>query len=210
MHPLVRAAGERGELPGWAVCVAGRRDHLRGVAELLGKWAAELELAPGQRVRWRAAGWLHDALRDAEPTALRESLELDWPPAILHGPACARRLEEAGVEDAELLRAVAYHSVGHPELGRLGIHLYMADFLDPGRGFLPEERRRLRERVPREGRSVLVEVVALRLRRLIRGRQELLPESVAFWNACLDGIDPREDASEREREAELDGGEACG
>src|SRR5687767_6850364 len=63
MHPVVAAAA-RGELPGWAVAGAARREHIARVAGLLDSWAVGLGLQGVERARWRAAGWLHDALRE--------------------------------------------------------------------------------------------------------------------------------------------------
>lgn len=77
-HPLVVAAAA-GRLPGWAVAGGERRAHMARVAALLEAWARELgQGAPGllgkrDILRWRAAGFLHDALRDASPAEL-ESL----------------------------------------------------------------------------------------------------------------------------------------
>ena len=66
-HPLVVAAAT-GRLPGWAVAGAERRAHMARVAALLEAWARDLGLGTRDVLRWRAAGFLHDALRDASPT----------------------------------------------------------------------------------------------------------------------------------------------
>ena len=93
------------------------------VAALMEEWASDWNLGQDDRARWKAAGLLHDALRDADPVELRPLVppELeDLPGALLHGPAAARLLEEDGVTDRPLLLSVAYHTLGHPELDRLG------------------------------------------------------------------------------------------
>lgn len=192
MHPLVRAAGERGELPSWARCDERRIGHLERVAGLLRRWSELLDLSAADGTRWAAAGWLHDALRDAEPGELRELTDLDWPPRVLHGPACAARLRREGVDDRELLLSVSHHTVGHPGFGDLGVHLYLADFLDPGRRFLVRERESLRERVPGESESVLLEVIRMRLDHLLAGRRRILPETVNFWNRRVSTADAAE------------------
>ncbi|HET7275381.1 MAG TPA: HD domain-containing protein [Longimicrobiaceae bacterium] len=185
MAPVVRAAA-RGELPAWAEVSAERFAHIRRVADLLGSWADSLRLSPAERERWVAAGWLHDALRDAPPEALRAQLpaefrSLDGP--LLHGPAVAERLGK--VVDARLVNAIRYHTVGHPSLDRLGRALYLADFLEPGRDFDNDWRAALRERMPTNLTAVLIEVVAARLRNLVERRMPIRPESAEFWNAVV-------------------------
>ena len=73
-HPLVSAAAA-GSLPGWAVAGGERRAHMARVAALLEAWARDLGLGNRDILRWRAAGYLHDALRDASPAELRS---LSW------------------------------------------------------------------------------------------------------------------------------------
>ncbi len=187
-HPLVAAAGRAGELPPWAACEPARREHGARVAALLGAWGDRLGLPEAERLRWRAAGHLHDALKDAPERTLRALAARaapdggDLPAPILHGPACAARLEEEGVRDGELREAIAWHSTGHPSFGRLGRHLFLADFLEPGRAPRAEWRAALRERVPDAQNDVLQEVLRWRIEHLLeRGRPVALP-SIEFWN----------------------------
>lgn len=187
MHPIVRAAGGEGELPGWARCSPDRTGHLERVAELLDRWADARGLGEEDRLRWRAAAFLHDALRDADLDELEPWAEdRDWPLATLHGPACAARLEAEGVDDEPLLRAVRFHTSGHPGFDALGDHLYLADYLEPGRDFRPEERRSLRRRVSREPRRVLLSVIRSRMEHLLTVPRAILPETVAYWNSRLE------------------------
>lgn len=185
LHARVAEAGADGRLPAWSRVSEGRREHVERVAELMDRWAGELELDEAERIRWRAAARLHDALRGADEEELRFWCGRDGPAGVLHGPACARRLEEEGVEDRELLDAVAYHTTGHPDLGRLGRHLYLADFLEPGRGFLREVRARLRALMPGQPLEALLSVVGLRIARRLEVRGAIAPETVAFWNRLL-------------------------
>lgn len=155
------------------------------VAELLGGWAAELGLPEVERRRWRAAGLAHDLLRDSDPESLRVHLPptlSHLPGPLLHGPAAAERLRIDGVEDGELLTAVAYHTVGDPRFEQLGRALYAADFLEPGRAFLPEWRAERRERMPGDFDDVVREVVSARIRHRIERAAPLLPRTLAFWN----------------------------
>src|SRR5690606_17933318 len=118
-HPLLEAAAD-GDLPPWAEAGKARREHVARVAELLDGWARAEGIPREERRRWRAAGILHAVLREAAPTDLRRDLPPEWrdlPDSLLHGPAGAVRLRDAGVRDAEFLHAIAYHTVGHPRLG---------------------------------------------------------------------------------------------
>ncbi len=181
-HPIIEAAGLRAELPEWARSDPTRRGHSERVAELLDGWAAELGLPERERVRWRAAGILHDALKDASIDELRSLAGPGWPDPVLHAPACAARLRADDVRDEGLLLAVAYHPVGHPDFDLLGEFMFMADFLEPGRASLTEERATLRARLPAERREVLVTVLAYRLNRLLDLRTGLMSSSVNLWN----------------------------
>ncbi|HEX6937833.1 MAG TPA: HD domain-containing protein [Longimicrobiales bacterium] len=180
----IEAAAD-GALPAWAEASEGRRAHMRRVAALLDEWACRSGLDGAERRRWRATAWLHDALRDAAPDALRPLVPAwarDLPGPLLHGPAAAARLEAEGVRDRAILDAVAYHTLGHPGLDRLGRALYLADFLEPGRTFAPAWRASLRARMPGAFDDVLREVVAARIEHLLRSGRRVRPESLAFWN----------------------------
>lgn len=188
LHPLVRAAGgSPGQLPSWARLGPERREHAERVAELLDEWAAELGLPETERIRWRAAGRLHDAMKDADPAMLRTFVPDDgpWPDSLLHGPACAAKLRAEGIQDEDLLAAVTHHSTGHPALDDLGRYLYLADYLEPGRPSDPEGRAALRARLPGERRSVLREVAARRIAGLLRRGLPILPPSIEFWNRLV-------------------------
>lgn len=163
-----------------------RREHAARVADLLGEWADRLGLEPEEAERWRAAGWLHDALRDSPPEQLRAELEppdSGLPGPLLHGPAAAQRL--AGEVDPDLATAIHYHTVGHPSLDRLGRALYLADFLEPGRPFRPEWLADLRARMPHDDDAVLREVLRARVVRLLELDRPARPETIAFWNALV-------------------------
>ncbi len=185
LHPLVAAAAS-GRLPEWAVVRPSRRAHLAAVAELLGRWAGELGLDGRDRQRWMAAGWLHDALRDAEAgTLVAEAAH--YPPRVRHGPASAARLAAAGVEDRELLEAIHYHSLGRRGMSALGRFLYLADYLEPGRAFDPVERARLAAGLPHDPARALKRVCARRIAHLLERGVALHPETVGFWNELTKG-----------------------
>ena len=182
---LIEAAAD-GTLPGWAEAGPSPRAHMARVAALMDAWAAGLGLDTRERMRWRAAAWLHDALRDADPERLRASLGGDyaaWPPGLLHGPAAAARLAEEGVSDQSLLTAVAWHTLGHPDLDLLGRCLYVADYIEPGRTYEPALRAVLRARMPGAVGDVVREVARRRITWLLEAGRPIAQETTAFWNA---------------------------
>ncbi len=183
LHPIVVSAAE-GRLPEWAQVSDRRRQHLASVAELLTRWADELGLDETDRVRWSAAGWLHDALRNARGRDLAE-YAADYPKRIRHGPAVAERLRREGVDDPEILEAVAYHSIGRGGLSRLGRFLFLADYLEPGRPYAPLENAVLRARLPGDEVAVLKVVCARRIAELLDHGKTLRAEAIGFWNELV-------------------------
>jgi len=185
VHAVTAAAAE-GRLPDWANVSERRRAHIERVATLLGEWARTLSLPETEQIRWRAVGYLHDALRDASPDELRplvpEQLR-DVSSKLLHGPAVAERLRREGVRDEALLRAVAYHTIGHPELDEVGRALFIADYIEPGRKHNPATLAVLRARMPAARAEVVRDVLRARIERLLAEGREIRPETAAFWTA---------------------------
>ncbi len=191
LHPVIRAAA-LGDMPSWAVVEHERRKHAERVSALMGAWAVALGLDGERAARWRAAGLLHDALRDEDAERLRAGLGSDFrdlPDAVLHGPAVAERLRREGVEDASLLRAVAFHTLGHPDLDRMGKALCCADFLEPGRTTLRERRDALLARMPADVDGVLYEIFRDRVRRFRDRGEGLSPWTQALWRRMRESRD---------------------
>ena len=189
LHPWVAAAA-RGVLPDWAVARKKRRAHMARVAALLREWGEVRGDNPLDVDRWSAAGYLHDALRDADPDELRGALSnpLDrLPDEVIHGPATADRLRRGGVTDGPLLTAVAFHTLGSPDFDDIGKALYVADFLEPGRKVQPKWRARLRDEMPEGLDSVARAVVGKRVQFLIKKRRPVPPETLGLWNVLAEG-----------------------
>jgi HD superfamily phosphohydrolase YqeK len=189
VHPLIAAAAE-GHPPAWAEATKSRRAHMRRVGEVMGEWALDLDLPQDDVARWRAAGVLHDALRDADFDTLRPLVgpELrDRPGRMLHGPAAAARLREEGVTDGALLLAISWHTLGHPDFDALGKALYLADYLEPGRDYASKKLARMREDVPESMDRILSRVARSRIRRMVKKGRPLLDPTVRFWNGIVGG-----------------------
>lgn len=188
LHPLVVAAAD-GRLPDWADASPARREHMGRVADLMDHWARRAGLPDDDRARWRAAGLLHDGLRDADFDRLRPLVEPDLrdrPGKMLHGPAAAARLRDEGVDDPPLLLAIAWHTLGHPGFDLLGKCLYLADYAEPGREYESPDLAAMRARVPGEVDAVLREVAVDRIARSLEKRRPLLEPTVGFWNALVE------------------------
>lgn len=170
-------------LPGWAMVSEKRKAHIARVVALLDSWSSALELPEDEASRWTAAGWLHDALRDAPEEMLRAlSGDGQRPPNLLHGPAAAVRAEQDGERRQDVLDAVRHHTVGFVGWNRTGRALYMADFLEPGRWFLGPERDYLASKVPLDFDGTFRQVVRLRLEWSLAQGGQLFPETVELWN----------------------------
>lgn len=186
MHPILRAAA-RGELPSWTQVKPERLAHMERVAHLLGTWAESL--APAEVERWRATGYLHDALRNAPAESLRNIVPeplRDLPDKLLHGPAAAARLRAEGVQDDAVLRAIAYHTIGNAGLGDLGQALFVADYIEPGRRYRIDDLAELRARMPDDFAEVRREVLRQRITHQLERNHAIRPETLAFWNELAD------------------------
>ena len=170
--------------PSWAVVSKKRRVHVGRVVALLERWAAELRVPSAEADRWRTAGILHDALRDAPEKLLRKITgDGDGDAELLHGPAAAMRAAKDGERRRDVLDAARHHTVGSATWARTGRALYMADFLEPGRKFLIAERAFLADQVGRDFAGTFRQVVRLRLEWSLSQGGELFPEAVALWHA---------------------------
>ncbi len=140
-----------------------------------------MNLDPAEAVRWRRAGWLHDALRDApEPLMGRWAGQSDLPVNLLHGPAAAACAAANGESDDGVLAAVRWHTVGSAGWDDVGKALYCADFLEPGRTQAVERRAMLAGRYPLDPRGVLREVAEWRARHHDQRGYQLTPEGRGF------------------------------
>ena len=171
-------------LPSWAQVTDKRRRHIAGVVGLLAAWADAMHVARDERSAWIDAGLYHDALKDAPDAELRALVgDVLYEAQMLHGPAAAVRMEREGERRTDLLAAVRFHTVGSADWERTGRALYMADFLEPDRGFSKRDRAFLAAQVPHDFDGVFRQVVRARLEWSLREGHSLFPETVALWNA---------------------------
>ncbi len=98
----------------------------------------------------RKAALLHDIAREwkakdllsyAEEHHLALQKEEEGNPVLLHAPVGADLLLHKGY-DSSLCLAVRYHTLGSVQMGRLGLVLFIADYIEPRRGHLTDETRK--------------------------------------------------------------------
>lgn len=130
------------------------------VAHIMGVEGMTLLLARQwgvDQARCLLAGLLHDLGKPYPKSVQREKLDActavrpvrddyDCPP-VWHGLISAQEARDVyGVQDPEVLEAVAYHSTGIAGMAPVGLVLYVADFIEPSRDWpgVHEVRVRLR------------------------------------------------------------------
>ena len=126
-----------------------RMEHVLAVRDC----AAELAAIHGVEQKDAAlAGLLHDYARDIPADQLLSmararglvscSIE-EKVPLLLHGAVGAQLIkEELGIDNPQLLEAIALHTLGGPAMGRLAQLIYIADLIAPGRDFPSVEHLR--------------------------------------------------------------------
>lgn len=171
------------DLPPWAQVSPRRAAHIARVTALIEQWAATMSVDAETGRAWSDAARWHDALRDAPEAELRALLgDTTMIAPLLHGPAAALRLGLDGENRADVLAAVAHHTVGDSAWKSTGRALYMADYLEPGRSFAGEERAALAAAVPGDFDGTFREVVRHRLEWVLREGLELHQQTVELWN----------------------------
>lgn len=91
------------------------------------------------------AGLVHDCARELDIELLLSYLAKEGIAAddltlsvkeLLHGPAAIHLCRRVfGIEDAEILNAVRYHTTGRENMALLEKIIYLSDFIEPGRSF---------------------------------------------------------------------------
>lgn len=184
-----------------------RVNHILRVEQM----ASELAVHYQQDVTKAAiSGLMHDLAKYFPPQKLlemarQEGLEVDYvmeaAPHLLHADVSAIVARDTfGVEDEEVLQAIANHTLGRPGMSILSCIVFLADSLEPGRGDTPElENLRLvsRENIDRAvwktsdySLKFLIESYCLIHPRTIATRNWFLQKSksktqeVRFWTSA--------------------------
>lgn len=165
--------------------------HSVGVAEaavsLAGKFGADREKA-------YLAGIVHDYGKRYSKSELRtKAEELDLrldritllEPRLLHAPVGAALLPlELGIEDGDILRAVAFHTTGYGDMSLLDKIIYLADCIEDGRYYPGVDRIRDLAREDLDG--ALLAAVERTIYAVLRRGMLLHPQSVSLRNCLLE------------------------
>ncbi len=112
-----------------------------------------------------------------------ESL-LHYGTELLHAPVGAYLVkEEAGIEDLEVLEAIAYHTTGRAAMGTLEKIIFLADYIEPGRNFpgVDEVRKQAKENLNLACIQALKNTVGF----LMKQNQLIYPETIYTYNSLL-------------------------
>lgn len=153
--------------------------------ELAGQFGADGEKA-------RLAAILHDCAkigsRPIQEQATEEGLVRDasWGdmPGLLHakiGAIYARRI--FGVEDAQVLDAIAYHTTGRAGMSLLEKIVYLADMIEPGREF--EEAEALRHLAKVDIDLAVIEAMRVSIQNVRQRGKTLHPDTLEALEALV-------------------------
>lgn len=119
-----------------------RYEHVLGVRESAIKLA---EIYNGDIEKAKIAALVHDCAKNMNDQQLikiskEHNLNINeickQSPQLLHGPVGAIIAKETmGIEDKDILNAVAYHTTGRKNMSLLEMIIYIADYIEPNRTF---------------------------------------------------------------------------
>lgn len=162
------------------------QDHRYAHCVRVARMAENLAMRHGLDARpARVAGMLHDLARlYPAPRLLEDTLARGLPidayarehPIVLHAPLSAALAHERyGVNDPQVLSAIAKHTLGAQTMSPLDCILYLADALEPGREF--PERKALADLAMRDIPSAMRATIASTLRYLRERQLPIAPQT---------------------------------
>ncbi len=167
-------------------------EHTRGCAEtaekLARRFGLDIEVA-------LTASYLHDIAKqfpkEGQPAlalemGMSESEIALYPSAVLHGPLgalIARR--ELGIEDADVLQAIAAHSTGCAGMCETAKIVFVADYIEITRSFPGADELRSRDGVTLD--RLTWAILRRKLKYLIDENLVIDPRAIALWNDLKKG-----------------------
>jgi len=120
-----------------------RFGHIAGVAQTSKKLVEKFSNDPDMAYMAELAGWLHDACKETKDSLLVQQAKeygLKLHPIeeanghLLHGPVAAQLVKkEFGLEDPDILNAIAEHTLGALNMCLLSKIVFLADAIEPSR-----------------------------------------------------------------------------
>ena len=152
--------------------------------------------------RARLAAMLHDLARlYSASELLKECERREMPiddferrnPIVLHAPLGAELArEQFGVDDPQVLSAIAKHTLGAPEMSTLDCVIYLADALEPGREY--ENRPAIWDLAKRDLRAAMSATIEDSMEYLHGLGREPAPRTLAMRRAFsasrAQGVEP--------------------
>lgn len=139
------------------------------------------------------AGMVHDygkvySGEELRRKARKMNLDLDWvslaEPGLLHAPVGAALLPlELGITDAEIIKAVTYHTTCRQGASLLEKIIYLADYIEPGRSCYSVKD--VREAADNDLNKALLLAVERTIKFVLSRGKLLHPRSVEFRNSLL-------------------------
>lgn len=172
----------------------GRYQHSLRVAEMALLLSARYGLAGDKAY---LAGIAHDMCKDLDDEtqlslASHDGMEITpvevKKPALLHGRAAAIKLKrDFGVDDPEIIEAVAKHTFGGEDLGPLAKIIYVADKIECGRPQSNEEYRQ--ELLKKDLNHMCLAVLQENLDYLSQRGKEVAPVTLRFKQSLEKSIE---------------------
>ncbi len=102
-------------------------------------------------------------------------------PAIWHGLAAAElAITMFGIEEADILSAIAFHTTGWYEMNPLAQIIFMADYIEPGRQF--KQIKKARKLTYSDLDEATIFQMKQSIRHLAKNEQTIFIESVKIYN----------------------------
>ncbi|MGI5899174.1 MAG: nicotinate-nucleotide adenylyltransferase [Christensenellales bacterium] len=189
---LYKSALLRAEIDGWLKENLSRRRYLHTLA--VEHAAVDLAERHGESaVDVSFAALLHDCAKEFPAEKILEyagrgGAEPDeialLSPQLLHGHAAAFFAKERfGVEDEKILDAVKNHTMGRPGMSLFEKIIYLADYIDPGRGH--EWVDELRKMAYDDIEMACEKATALTIAHVVNIGEPLHPQTVLTYNSLL-------------------------
>ncbi|MDA8441672.1 MAG: bis(5'-nucleosyl)-tetraphosphatase (symmetrical) YqeK [Peptococcaceae bacterium] len=168
-----------------------RFKHSMGVAQTAALLAQRYGVEPEQA--W-LAGLVHDYAREMQAVDLlawaQKLGELDHitqlHKELLHAPVGAHLIKlELGIQDLEIVQAVATHTLGDVNMSTLAKIIFLADMIEPGRKYPGVER--LREKGQQSLNEAVLGSIDHTIKYLVAEGKPIHPRTIAARNFLIMG-----------------------